>query len=80
VLTLCAVTLGACDAMVYGADTPPGQGPAYPLGYAAPVVPSVPLRRSGKVGPRCRADMIAAGPRFPELALPGGPASRASQG
>ncbi len=48
-LTLCAVTLGACDAMVYGADTPPGQGPAYPLGYAAPVVPSVPYAAPGKL-------------------------------
>ena len=48
-LALCAATLGARGTTVYGAYTPPSQGPAYPLGYAAPVVPSVPYAAPGKL-------------------------------
>jgi hypothetical protein len=42
VLALRAATLGAGDVTVYGAYTSLGQRPAYPLGYAAPVVRSGP--------------------------------------
>ena len=49
VLAFCAATLAACDAMVYGAYASLYRRQVDPLGYAAPVVPSVLYAPSGKL-------------------------------